>query len=97
MSDEPIDGEKFFEEHGYYYTKFVPPKPPKQVSRQTAIDHSHLECGCGPVVASIRARGFHHPDCKWVRDIHKLDKIIYACRHEAIRAGFLPCKYGCKS
>ena len=94
MSDQPTDGEKFRQEHGYYPTKSV---PPKQVLRQTAIDRPDPESQCGPVVASIRAPGFHRPWCRWAKKIHKLDRIVYASRHEAIRDGKLPCKYGCQS
>lgn len=94
MSDEPTDNERFFQEHGYYPTKYV---PRKQVLWQTAIDRSGPESQCGPVVASIRASGFHHLWCRWAKKIHRLDKIFYASRHEAIRDGKLPCKYGCQS
>lgn len=95
MSDQLTDGERFFQEHGYYECKVAPPR--KQVLPRTAIDRSDPESQSGPVVASIRARGFHHPWCRWAKNIHKLDKIVYASRHEAIRDGKLPCKYGCQS
>lgn len=91
----PDENEKFFKENGYWPTKFV---PRKQILRQTVVDRSDdPESQCGPVVSSLTARSFHHPDCRWAKRIHRLDKIIYASRHEAIKAGKLPCKHGCKA
>lgn len=89
MSDQPSDGEKFFEEHGYYPTKFVERKP-------TAVN-SDAESQFGPFFSSASARCFHRLGCPWLRYIPKRNRIKYASHLEARQAGKKPCKNGCAS
>ncbi len=93
MSSDLTEGEKFFEEHGYYYTKFVP----REKSPPTpTIGVSGPESEFGPFVWSHTSGSFHRPDCKWAKKINRLDK-IFGSHADAIRDGKKPCKYGCKS
>lgn len=90
----PQERQAFFDQNGYWPTTFV---PRKDVQRQAG---SRSESEHGPLVGSIRQNLFHLPSCKWMRNVHRLDKVVFGSttdsyqksHAEAVAAGRKPCK-----
>src|SRR5260370_38578689 len=80
--DQPTDNEKFFQEHGYYPTKYVPRKGSNL--DQSTVGHPDPESKFGPFLSSASARGFHRAGSKWVRYIPKRARFRY-CWHLEVR------------
>jgi len=93
--DQPTDNEKFFQEHGYYATKYVPRKGTNL--DQSTVGHPDPESKFGPFFSSASARCFHGAGCKWLRYLPKRARIRYSSHLEARQAGKKPCKNGCAS
>ena len=55
-------------------------------------DAAEKNAVASPFVASKNSSVFHRADCRWARNITAANRVTYATREEAIRAGKRPCK-----
>lgn len=44
-------------------------------------------------LASRNYNTYHDPDCKWAKNIKPENLIIFQSAEEAVKAGFIPCKF----
>jgi hypothetical protein len=62
----------------------------RRFNRRTEAAEKNAEAS--PFVASKSSSVFHRADCRWARNIAAKNRVTYATREEAIRAGKRPCK-----
>jgi micrococcal nuclease len=46
-------------------------------------------------VGSANSNKYHYPDCKWAKKISRKNLVIFKSANEALKAGYVPCKF-CK-